>query len=160
MLLVLSLWPAKYTASARLQLAARGEDPVFAPPDRDEGLLTFHASIAAALKSPLFLHEALKSDEAQKLELVRDNPGAAEWLSEALTSDFQAPGILEIKLSADDGGGLATLLNVIVDEFIKNLRTTDVARLTAKTKELENSLAARKRKLDDKRATLRRLEAA
>src|SRR5439155_26148949 len=157
-LAVLSLWPAKYAASARLQIASRGDPGIFAQTDHDEDFLTFKTNIAAALKSPLFLNTALKSDEAQKLALVRDNPGAAEWLSEALKTDFKGPGILEVRLGADNGGEVAALLNVVLREFIKDLRLKDASRRSAKTRELESSLAARKRKLDEKRSRLRTLE--
>src|SRR5262245_54818484 len=107
---ILTLWPARYTAIARIQLAGRSEPGVFEN-HHDEDLLTFKTNIAAQLKSTVVIQAALKTDEIRKLGASGDL--SVEAVEASLKTEFKGPGILEVRLAGDRPAEVAVMLNAI-----------------------------------------------
>jgi capsular exopolysaccharide synthesis family protein len=156
---VLVLFPAKYTAQARFEVAARSASPIFFQGQGDEDFPHFKNKIASLLKSPLVLNAALYDKDVQDLETVRRHASPVEWLETALKTDYLlGPEVLRVSLGGDQPEDVAKLLNAIAFAFLKEIEQREKTRRLTLLEELKTNQRFEEDGLRQKQVMLRKLE--
>ncbi|MBI3462084.1 MAG: hypothetical protein HY000_03355 [Planctomycetes bacterium] len=154
---------ADYVATSLLRIAFR-EPRLLSdrhdayPASRDEFEM-YRRTQSVLLKSVVILGPALGRPEVADLEMLQrhqDDPVA--WLAEALEVDFPGDAeILRISLRGDNAKELPTLVNAVVDAFLREVADGDQTRQLRRIQELEKLLAQSEQTIQTKRSTLKEL---
>jgi len=117
---------AKYTATARLQVAAVPPMFMYKTRETTTDYAMFRQTQLALLKSQQVIDAALRSSDVAELKGVetKDDPG--EWLREQLSVSFASGSeVLEIALSGDDPKTVAALVNAITGAYLDEVVNVD-----------------------------------
>ena len=96
---------AKYTATATLHVSTNPKRIIFDPQERETDYRTYQKTQVALLKNRKVLPHALAEPGGRRLQTVREQVDADEWLEQNLKADF--PGgseVLQVSLSGDRPG--------------------------------------------------------
>jgi capsular polysaccharide biosynthesis protein len=134
---VMALFPAMFGASTRVQVAMNPETKYFTP-SSSEGpdFITYRASLAAFIKSPMVINTALK--QVKDLPTIREQSQPVDWLENALKTDFLlAPEILRLTLTGDRPDDVAKIVNAVTDAFLKEMDNKEQVRRQVRLEELK-----------------------
>ncbi len=148
----------KYTASAFLRVAMR--EPVLSPTERDRFDI-YKSTQRELLRSRFIMLAALGNPELAKLPSVQratvaGNP--ANWLMSQLRVQF--PGnaeIMQVSASSADPEEAVTLVNVVVNTYLKEVVNADHDQRQLRLKELERAHAEKETEIRTKREELKKL---
>jgi capsular exopolysaccharide synthesis family protein len=152
-MVVMTLFPAMFTTSSRVQVSMNPDVKYFTP-TTNEGpdFITYRASLAAYIKSPMVINAALK--QVKDLPSIREQNSAVDWLENALKTDFLlAPEIMRLTLSGDRPDDVAKIVNAVTDAFIKEMDNKEKARRQVRLDELKENHRYTLETLNQKRRT-------
>jgi capsular exopolysaccharide synthesis family protein len=150
------VYPAKFSAQALLQVDSHGPRGSY---ESEADFLNFQRTQAALLKSPSVLHATLEKPEVAELREVRDQTDAVAWLQKELVTDtLLGPEIVRVTLTGDHAEDLPVLLNEIVRTYLREYTAKEVARVTARTRQLQDNYRRCAENLRDKRQRMRKRE--
>jgi capsular exopolysaccharide synthesis family protein len=120
--------PAKYTAMALVRVLA-SPDRILEQRDRNDFDRTaFQKTQPALVTSRRVLGEAVKSDKARDLDVIREQPDPAGWLQKQIRAGFvEDSDTLYINLSGTDAATLEILVNATLDAYLAAVDTEDRA---------------------------------
>jgi len=152
------VFPPKYVAQARLELASRPSRPFFVQnggePEVDPGI--YRSTQQAIIKGPLVLSSALNNEKLKGLKIRGRSPDSLE---KDIKVDFtQGQEIMTVKLYGTEPDELAEMLNAIIQAYREEIETRDNQRKSLLITQLEKSLVDNQKRLADKRLELRQVE--
>jgi polysaccharide biosynthesis transport protein len=151
------LFPPKYVAQSRLELASRPNRGLLVQNGEQEiDPTVYRANQQAILKSPLVISSALNNEKLKGTRIRGISPDALE---KSIKVDFsQGPEIMTVKLAGDEPDDLAAMLNAIIQAYKEEIEARDNLRRGLVISQLEKSLVDNQKKLSDKRLELRKVE--
>lgn len=130
---LLWLFPPSAKVVAYLEVKAQQSETVFGKQrgSSPKNFEVFQQTQLALLKSPFVLKAALARKDISQLEaVVKQEPSAELWLSQALKISFIGRGeILEIRYSGDENPEeMKKIINAVIDSYKKEVLYTELAR--------------------------------
>ncbi len=144
----------KFTATALLRVLAQTPSVAGAVPDnRDFG--TYQRTLAARVKHPFVLNEALKRSEIRHLGLV-SQPDPILFLQDEIKVDLQEGSeLIKVSMAAREPAELITLVNAVTQEWLKDARDKEQEQQVKNVKDLEDVYLRDKEALRQKWENLR-----
>jgi capsular exopolysaccharide synthesis family protein len=121
------LVPAKYSSTALLQVLPV-EPKVFSKDERvaDTEKIAYQKTQAALATSGPVLNEVLKSEEVRKLHGIRHQEDPKSWLESEIKVGFiEDSDLMRISLSGTNPNEVATLVNAVLDSYLKIVVKTE-----------------------------------
>jgi polysaccharide biosynthesis transport protein len=149
---------AKYTAIASLQIATKPKRIMFDPKESQADYRTYQRTQVALIKNRTVLSHALALPDVVKLETVREQVDADEWLEDQLKVEFPgASEVLQISLSGDRPEDVAKIVNGVVKSYITLIVDAEQRERRTRLDELKKLWGKYGDDLDLKRKVLREM---
>jgi polysaccharide biosynthesis transport protein len=153
--------PAKFTASARLQVIAQPPALLFHTVETDGGggdYRRYQSTQQTLVKSRMVLNAALREGKVSSYAILRGQVDPIAWLQEKLIVGFVAGSeVMEISLSGDDPEALAGIVNAVKNAYMDEVVDVDVKRRSDRHATLRKTKERYTELLKSRRETLRRL---
>jgi capsular exopolysaccharide synthesis family protein len=150
------LYPPKFSTQVLLHVDTHGPR---GSSESESDFLNFQRTQAALLKSPSVLHATLEKPDIAELREVREQSDAVDWLQKELVTDtLLGPEIVRLTLSGDHAEDLPVLLNELVRTYLREYAAKEQARITARTRQLQDNYRRCAENLRDKRQRMRKRE--
>ncbi len=131
----------KQTATAEIRVASVAPHLVYTNLDGTEGRGNFLAYLktqASLIKNSRTLLDALGTNEAKQVTMLRDVPDKVAWLKEELKVTCQDNSeIVRVSLTGANAPELVVLVNAVVNKFIKEVQAEDVKYRGARLAEVQ-----------------------
>lgn len=160
---VLAVVPARYVASARVQVLSRPERSPLSPGGEGTDFPIVKANMAALVKSPAVLEAVVKQDKIRDLSLIRAQDNPVDWLETTLKTEYLirlSPEILSISLAGNDPDELALIVDAVTRAFLNENSKKESNRRKEMLEELQKNEREAINKLNQKRTALRSREAS
>jgi capsular exopolysaccharide synthesis family protein len=150
------VYPPKFSAQALLHIDSHGPR---GSSESEADFLNFQRTQTALLKSPSVLHATLEKPEIAELREVREQSDAVAWLQKELATDtLLGPEIVRLTLTGDHAEDLPVLLNEVVRTYLREYAAKEQARITTRTRQLQDNYRRCAENLRDKRQRMRKRE--
>jgi capsular exopolysaccharide synthesis family protein len=148
--------PAKYTASARLEMKSKPEGLVYDHPEAKTDFATFQPKQVGLLKSQLVLNTALRDPKVAQLKEVKEHPDPVDWLEKEVHVDFpNGPELARVTVSSDDPEACKALVDAVVNAYMREIVNVATKGRSAKLEELKQKCKQYDDKVTKLRATVR-----
>lgn len=154
------LYHAKFTAQARLLVAAQAPNVLFQTVETEakEDYKRYQNTQQALVKSQLALNAALQDTEVRKYRMIREQVDPVRWLQDNLKVEFIAGSeLMEISLTGDYPDEVAGIVNAVKKAYIDEVVNRDIKMRTARYNQLKKLKAQYAEMLRERRENLRKL---
>ncbi|HIQ20059.1 MAG TPA: hypothetical protein EYH34_02310, partial [Planctomycetes bacterium] len=149
-----------YTATALLRVAAHQEKLVFPTVDHaaQSSFDVYKNTQQQLLRSRFTLTAALRDPAVARLPLVQNELDPVGWLMRELEINFPGEAeIMQVSLTLSDPAQAATLVNAVVQAFMREVVNVERDRRVERLNELDQLCAEKETEVRSKRAALRQL---
>jgi capsular exopolysaccharide synthesis family protein len=145
------LFPAKYTATAMLQISA-AEPRMLTdrrdPTENSQDTAMYQRTQALLIKSRPVILAALKEGSVQQLGFVQQHDDPADWVERRLKAAFaEGTDVLRLSLSGYHPVELAALVNAIKDTYLRQVVDAERNQRLAKLTDLDKAQSAAQEKI-------------
>ena len=154
--------PPKYQAQALLHVASRTPKGVFGAEngyETSEEFTAYKGTQTTILKSRPVLEAVLRQPQFASISEAHQQDDPVEWLDKNLQVDtLLGPEILRVTFTSESPDQAATILNAIVESYLKEVARREQEKRQARMDQLQVSVRNYEEILRQKRNTLRELQ--
>ena len=128
----------KFTATAQLRVLAQQPSVAGGAPDGRGDFGTYQRTLAARVRHPFVLNEALKRPDVKHLSLV-SQPDPILFLQDEIKVDLQEGSeLIKVSMAAREPTELITLVNAVTQEWLKDSKDKEQEQRVKNVKDLED----------------------
>lgn len=148
----------KYLASALLRLSSTEQSLVFDDDDPNADYEIFQATQRELVGSRYVMAAALKRDELDDVAVIKDNPGAIDWMMGNVAVETpENSEIMKISASAGSESDAVKVVNAVVDAYLDEIVNRKIEIQQKRLDDITNVLELKQNEAREKRGELRTL---